>query len=467
MKNRDELLKAQQDRMNHLSGSFSNSDELYKGKKADIGEVREHGGKKYKKMGEGKWVPVTDGKSAKKEDDPKGNKPKKEEGRSSSKESTPEDQESPGEEAAPDPNSPEERAKVSATRDTETPVGKHINSVVERGLKEYDSAVRLEKESEGSPASSLSYYINSKIEGFDTDMKLIKDVKSPVDVETNKSELKEQIHQMLGAKRDYYDENNATTSDTLLYNKVDKQGMSKEEKSALKKSLGNLVKEQFKELANQGKMTKTAVGFRGAEKSYWAVTKPGTEMLHAKDPSIAVSNMNPKFSDITADYVNKVDDETLEFRAGSSIADEVTEKLGRPIDSLPKTQQKKIWSAIEAKSVDAVGQLREKLGDAKENEKNVSAMNEKRVTSEKKIAEKNKGMVKVSTSRAESKMDAFDDAGLVEGKDFEANYARGDDIPNAIKPITDAAKKIMKKSYEDEIYDNINSRRNAIIKGFQ
>lgn len=58
MKDRDELLKAQQDRINHMTGQISN-DEIQKGgRKAVIGEIREYNGVKYKKVGEGKWSPV-------------------------------------------------------------------------------------------------------------------------------------------------------------------------------------------------------------------------------------------------------------------------------------------------------------------------------------------------------------------------------------------------------------------------
>ena len=45
--------------MNHIVGSFANSDELIKGRAAQIGEVREHGGKKMKKTANG-WIPVSE-----------------------------------------------------------------------------------------------------------------------------------------------------------------------------------------------------------------------------------------------------------------------------------------------------------------------------------------------------------------------------------------------------------------------
>jgi hypothetical protein len=61
MKNRDEIIKARQDRLDHIRNSFSNQNELIKGKPAQIGEIREHGGKKMKKTPQG-WVPAGDGK---------------------------------------------------------------------------------------------------------------------------------------------------------------------------------------------------------------------------------------------------------------------------------------------------------------------------------------------------------------------------------------------------------------------
>ena len=64
MKNRDDILKARQDRLDHISNSFSNQNELEKGKPAQIGEIREHGGKKMKKTPQG-WVPAGDGKKDK------------------------------------------------------------------------------------------------------------------------------------------------------------------------------------------------------------------------------------------------------------------------------------------------------------------------------------------------------------------------------------------------------------------
>jgi hypothetical protein len=119
MKNRDEILKAQQDRMNHMVGSFienrtivdvdvaldvdndnyiakaiearrlgiaSNfNDSVEKGKKGTIGEIREHGGVRYKKIDEGKWVPVTEGKQSKGQEDSsdKSKEPKDDKGPSS------------------------------------------------------------------------------------------------------------------------------------------------------------------------------------------------------------------------------------------------------------------------------------------------------------------------------------------------------------------------------------------------
>lgn len=61
MKTRDEILKAQQDRLAQIQEVFSNANELIKGgRPAQIGEVREHGGKKMKKTAQG-WVPVGEG----------------------------------------------------------------------------------------------------------------------------------------------------------------------------------------------------------------------------------------------------------------------------------------------------------------------------------------------------------------------------------------------------------------------
>lgn len=61
MKSRDEILKAQQDRLTHIQDAFSNKDELVKGGKlAQIGEVRTHGGRKVQKTTDG-WKPVSEG----------------------------------------------------------------------------------------------------------------------------------------------------------------------------------------------------------------------------------------------------------------------------------------------------------------------------------------------------------------------------------------------------------------------
>jgi len=58
--------------------------DLIKGKAADEGEEREWGGKKYKKTS-GKWIPVTDGKDKKKDDDPKNSSKKSEDPKSDGK----------------------------------------------------------------------------------------------------------------------------------------------------------------------------------------------------------------------------------------------------------------------------------------------------------------------------------------------------------------------------------------------
>jgi len=52
MKERDELLKAQQDRLSHINDLF------VKGKDLPIGSTSTHGGVKVKKVGPGKWEPV-------------------------------------------------------------------------------------------------------------------------------------------------------------------------------------------------------------------------------------------------------------------------------------------------------------------------------------------------------------------------------------------------------------------------
>lgn len=57
MKSRDEILKAQEDRMNNINDSFNNP-ELKKAKEMPIGSVAMHGGKKMKKVGPKKWEPV-------------------------------------------------------------------------------------------------------------------------------------------------------------------------------------------------------------------------------------------------------------------------------------------------------------------------------------------------------------------------------------------------------------------------
>lgn len=82
MKERDEILKAHADRTANIFHSI-NGDEIQKGKKGQIGEIREHGGVKYKKVDEGKWVPVHDGnKAGAKQEDQSDEKVSKQEGAS-------------------------------------------------------------------------------------------------------------------------------------------------------------------------------------------------------------------------------------------------------------------------------------------------------------------------------------------------------------------------------------------------
>lgn len=64
MKSREEILKARQDRLDHISESFN------KAKEAPVGTVATHGGKKMKKVGSGKWEPVKE-EGKKKEGDEK------------------------------------------------------------------------------------------------------------------------------------------------------------------------------------------------------------------------------------------------------------------------------------------------------------------------------------------------------------------------------------------------------------
>lgn len=54
MKERDDLLKAQQDRINHIFDSFE------KGKEVPVGTVSTQGGVKMQKVAPGKWSPVSD-----------------------------------------------------------------------------------------------------------------------------------------------------------------------------------------------------------------------------------------------------------------------------------------------------------------------------------------------------------------------------------------------------------------------
>jgi len=64
MKTRDEILKAQQDTQNNIAKSIDVAEpEFEKGRAAQMGEVREHGGKKMKKTPKG-WVPVERSKDA-------------------------------------------------------------------------------------------------------------------------------------------------------------------------------------------------------------------------------------------------------------------------------------------------------------------------------------------------------------------------------------------------------------------
>tara|TARA_R100000734_G_C3317348_1_gene110410 strand:- start:8 stop:643 length:636 start_codon:yes stop_codon:yes gene_type:complete len=66
MKTRDELIKAQHDRINNIVDSFNNP-ELKKAKEMPIGSVAMHGGQKMKKVGPKKWEPVKDENKDKKE----------------------------------------------------------------------------------------------------------------------------------------------------------------------------------------------------------------------------------------------------------------------------------------------------------------------------------------------------------------------------------------------------------------
>lgn len=54
MKERDDLLKAQQDRINHVFDSFE------KGKEVPVGTISTQGGVKMQKVAPGKWSPVSD-----------------------------------------------------------------------------------------------------------------------------------------------------------------------------------------------------------------------------------------------------------------------------------------------------------------------------------------------------------------------------------------------------------------------
>lgn len=65
----EDIKKAQIERAQNIAKSFQSSDEdsIQKGKSATVGEIREWGGKKYKKQPNGKWMEVSRHKMTRKE----------------------------------------------------------------------------------------------------------------------------------------------------------------------------------------------------------------------------------------------------------------------------------------------------------------------------------------------------------------------------------------------------------------
>lgn len=54
-----DIKKAQLDRINAIQKSFESDNDIEKGQKANIGEIRVWGGKRYKKQANGKWMEVS------------------------------------------------------------------------------------------------------------------------------------------------------------------------------------------------------------------------------------------------------------------------------------------------------------------------------------------------------------------------------------------------------------------------
>ena len=84
---RDAITQQQLQRSQQIYDSIEKAriDELEKGKKEMVGAVKEWGGKKFKKMAEGKWVPVNDSAGGSKDDEGKGKQPAKKDDQSADK----------------------------------------------------------------------------------------------------------------------------------------------------------------------------------------------------------------------------------------------------------------------------------------------------------------------------------------------------------------------------------------------
>lgn len=146
MKEREEILKAYSRRVSNILHSFVDED-IQKAKRAEIGEVREHGGVKYKKVAEGKWLPVTDGKrDPKQEDQPTDKTSKQDEGSKSSTASKEGDS----------TLSPEQQTQYDQAKDTVSKNIKFLNSegplstiakkIVNDGIRSMMTALGVSKE---------------------------------------------------------------------------------------------------------------------------------------------------------------------------------------------------------------------------------------------------------------------------------------------------------------------------------